>query len=97
MNASPEKSKKLDKFWSTNDGGVGAEAIDGDDSGGDPRDSEEWKIAKRKGFLKDRENKTLQNSSKQAKIKVSKTARRNSKESEERGLDRESEPPQNQE
>ena len=97
MNASPEKSKKLDKFWSTNDGGVGAEAIDGDNSGGDPRDSEEWKIAKRKGFLKDRENKTLQNSRKQAKIKVSKTARRNSKESEERGLDRESEPPQNQE
>ena len=83
MNASPKKSKKLDKFWSINGGGVGAEATDEDDSGG-----EEWKIAKRKGFLKDRENKTLQNNSKQAKKKVSKTARRNSKESE---------PPLNQE
>ena len=48
--------------------------VDEGTSPGDPR-NEEWKIQKRKGFLKDREDKA--NLIKQAKI--SKTAKRNSK------------------
>ena len=40
----------------------------------DPRKDENWKIQRRRGFLKDRESKAQQ-------TKLSKTARRNSKES----------------
>ena len=48
----------------------------------DPRKDEDWKIQKRKGFLKDRESKVQQVlQAKQSKqSKQSKTARRNSKE-----------------
>ena len=47
---------------------------DQDQAQGDPRKDEEWKIQKRKGFLKDK-------ASKADNPKLSKTARRNSKES----------------
>ena len=42
----------------------------------DPRKDEDWKIQKRKGFLKDQESKVQQ----VQQAKLSKTARRNSKE-----------------
>ena len=44
-----------------------------DKDSGDPRKEEDWKLQKRRGFLKDREEKTKQ-------VKQSKTAKRNSTE-----------------
>ena len=62
---------------------VGISGWSGLDPGGEddleqdgPRKDEDWKIQRRKGFLKDKESKTQQ----AKQVKLSKTARRNSKE-----------------
>ena len=69
---SPEKSK-LDTVGS---GFCSEQESDGDDVQSDPRKDENWKIQRRKGFTKDKEDKI-----KQAKIvKLSKTKKRNSTE-----------------
>ena len=64
-----ENESEKSKFWSD----LGT--VSGDDTEQtDPRQGEDWKIQRKKGFQKDRENKT------QVK-KLSKTEKRNSKES----------------
>ena len=60
------------KFWSDPNDPDQDQDLDLEDMG-DPRDKEDWKIKKRRGFLKDRESKAEQ-------VKLSKTAKRNSKE-----------------
>ena len=64
-------------FWSGSAAGLEFDQDGEDDSyQSDPRKDEDWKIQRRKGFLKDRESKAQQ----AKQVKLSKTARRNSKE-----------------
>ena len=66
----PEKSKNPGKHFLDQD----QEEISEDDvDHQDPRQTEDWKIQKRKGFAKDRENKSKE-------VKLSKTKKRNSNE-----------------
>ena len=60
------------KFWAGSEPGDQDE--DQDQSADDPRKDENWRIQERKGFLKDRESKAEH-------AKLSKTVKRNSKES----------------
>ena len=58
------KQESSSKFWN------GSDSEDGDQGLADPRNDEDWKIQKRKGFQKDRDEKIKSNK----QLKQSKTS-----------------------
>ena len=72
VKVSPEKSKLFKGVCSD----LETDSEDDDDDQQDPRKDEDWKIQKRKGFLKDRENKNVAVKA----ARISKTKKRNSTE-----------------